>query len=89
MTDDISMKALSGSLDEIAAGSIEAGCDVVLLCNASLDERRAVAAASGQLSGASEARAARAIAARQTPTEVDIPALEAKLDALISRRGDG
>jgi beta-N-acetylhexosaminidase len=89
MTDDISMKALSGSLDEIAAGSIEAGCDVVLLCNATLDDRRAVAAASGRLRGASEARAARAIAARQTPTEVDIPALEAKLDALISRRGDG
>jgi len=89
MTDDISMKALSGSLEDIAAGSIEAGCDVVLLCNASLDKRRAVAAASGHLSGASEARAARAIAARQIPTEVDIPALEAKLDALISRRGDG
>ncbi|WP_294621460.1 beta-N-acetylhexosaminidase [uncultured Roseovarius sp.] len=89
MTDDISMKALSGSLEDIAAGSIEAGCDVVLLCNASLDDRRAVAAASGQLWGASEARAARAIAARQTPTEVDIPALEAKLDALISRRGNG
>jgi beta-N-acetylhexosaminidase len=89
MTDDISMKALSGSLEDIAAGSIAAGCDVVLLCNASLDERRAVAAASEQLSGASEARAARAIAARQAPTEVDIPSLEAKLDALISRRGDG
>ena len=89
MTDDISMKALSGSLEEIAAGSIEAGCDVVLLCNATLEDRRAVAAASGRLQGTAEARAARAIAARQTPTEVDIPALEAKLDALISRRGDG
>lgn len=89
MTDDISMNALSGSLEDIAAGSLEAGCDVVLLCNASLDERRTVAAASGQLSGAAEARAARAITARQIPTEVDIPALEAKLDALISRRGDG
>lgn len=89
MTDDISMNALSGSLEDIAAGSLEAGCDVVLLCNAGLDERRTVAAASGRLSGASEARAARAITARQIPTEVDIPALEAKLDALISRRGDG
>ena len=89
MTDDISMKALSGSLDEIATESVEAGCDVVLLCNATLEQRRAVAAASGRLEGAAEARAARAIAARQAPTEVDIPALEAKLDALISRRGDG
>ncbi|WP_306150798.1 beta-N-acetylhexosaminidase [Roseovarius sp. MMSF_3281] len=89
MTDDISMKALSGSLEEIATGSIAAGCDVVLLCNATLEDRRAVAEASGRLEGASEARAARAIAARQTPTEVDIPALEAKLDALISGRGDG
>ena len=90
MTDDISMKALSGSLEDIAAGSIEAGCDVVLLCNATLDERRVPwPSRRGNFRGASEARAARAIAARQTPTEVDIPALEAKLDALISRRGDG
>ena len=89
MTDDITMKALSGSLEETAQDSIAAGCDVVLLCNATLDQRRSVAAASGVLAGAGEARAARAIAARQIPTEVDIPALEAKLDALINGRGDG
>jgi beta-N-acetylhexosaminidase len=59
MTDDITMKALSGSLEDIARGSIAAGCDVVLLCNATLDQRRAVAAASGALSGPGEARAAR------------------------------
>ena len=89
MTDDISMKALNGSLPDIARGSLEAGCDVVLLCNASLDERRAVAEASGQLSEAGQARAEKALAARKTPDEVDIPALEAKLDALLNGRGDG
>jgi beta-N-acetylhexosaminidase len=39
MTDDISMKALKGSLTEKAQSSINAGCDVAMLCNAPLSER--------------------------------------------------
>ncbi|MFD0858173.1 beta-N-acetylhexosaminidase [Roseovarius aquimarinus] len=82
MTDDISMKALSGSLTEITRASLDAGCDVALLCNASLEERRAVAEAAGRLDAAGQARAEAALAARRTPTEVDISALEAKLSAM-------
>ncbi|MEM9240187.1 MAG: beta-N-acetylhexosaminidase [Pseudomonadota bacterium] len=81
MTDDITMKALDLGLDEIARGSLEAGCDVVLLCNAALEDRRRVADASGQMSDAAQARAERALAARKTPDEVDILALDAKLVA--------
>ena len=33
MTDDISMKALSGDLGTLSQASIEAGCDVILHCN--------------------------------------------------------
>jgi beta-N-acetylhexosaminidase len=89
MTDDISMKALKGSLTDIARASLNAGCDVVLLCNATLEERRAVADVSGWLSPAGLARAERAMEARRIPDEVDIRALEAKLDQLINGRGDG
>ena len=82
MTDDISMKALSGSLTSITRASLEAGCDVVLLCNASLEERRVVADAAGRLNAAGQARAEATLAARKMPTEVDISALEAKLSAM-------
>ena len=88
MTDDISMKALNGPLPEIAERSLAAGCDVVLLCNASLEERRAVANAAGRMSDRSQDRAERALAARKTPQKVDIHAVAAKLDALLNGRGD-
>jgi beta-N-acetylhexosaminidase len=88
MTDDISMKALNGPLPEIAQRSLAAGCDVVLLCNATLDDRRAVATAAGQMGDQAQDRAERALAARKTPQKVDIHAVEAKLDALLNGRGD-
>lgn len=81
MTDDITMKALDQSLQDIAQSSLEAGCDVVLLCNAALEDRRRVADASGRMNDAAQARAERALAARKTPDEVDISALDAKLVA--------
>lgn len=83
MTDDISMKALTGAPEDIARASIAAGCDVALLCNADLDTRRAVAEASGEMGPAAQTRAEAALAARRTPDEVDIPALEAKLSAIM------
>src|SRR5437763_1793098 len=43
MSDDLSMNALSGTLAERARATLAAGCDVVLHCNGSLDERREVA----------------------------------------------
>ncbi|MEM6587937.1 MAG: beta-N-acetylhexosaminidase [Pseudomonadota bacterium] len=82
MTDDITMKALDAPLDKIAWDSLASGCDVVLLCNASLEDRRLVADAAGRMTDLAQTRAERAIAARQEPDEVDIPALEAKLVAL-------
>ena len=84
MTDDISMKALSGSLPEIACASLAAGCDVVLHCNGTFAERVAVAEASGRMNEAAQARAERALAARKAPDEVDISELEAKLSAIMS-----
>lgn len=64
LTDDISMKALTGSIKEKAQNSIAAGCDVPMLCNAPLEERMEFVAACPALSGKSleRAKAAEAIA---------------------------
>jgi len=82
MTDDISMKALAGSPADNAQAAIAAGCDVVLYCNAPLADRAAVAEAAGEMTDAAQTRAARALAARKTPDDIDISALSAKLSAL-------
>lgn len=42
ISDDVSMKALNGKSAESAKQALVAGCDLVLHCNASLDERREV-----------------------------------------------
>ena len=83
MTDDISMKALAGSVDQISRDALAAGCDVILYCNASLEDRRMVADAAGEMTDAAQIRAERALAMRKTPDEIDISALTAKLDALL------
>ncbi|WP_291731000.1 beta-N-acetylhexosaminidase [Leisingera sp. F5] len=83
MTDDISMKALQGSLAGNARASIEAGCDVVLLCNASLGERIAVAEAAGPMTEAAQTRADAALAARRAPAALDILSAERELAALM------
>lgn len=49
LSDDLSMKALSGGLDARAAAAIDAGCDVVLHCNGEIAEMQAVAGAVGPL----------------------------------------
>jgi len=74
MTDDISMKALSGTLAERSRASLAAGCDVVLHCNGTLDEMRAVAGAVPLLAGEAARRADAALAARCTPVAFDVAA---------------
>ena len=83
MTDDISMKALSGNLGDLSRDAIVAGCDVILHCNGTLDERAEVANAAGEMTDAAQRRAMRALSYRQTPDDIDIPALDAQLSALV------
>lgn len=83
MTDDVSMKALSGTHAESAWAALAAGCDVVLYCNQSLRDRRAVAEAAGEMTNAAQTRALRALALRNPPEDVDIPGLESELEALL------
>jgi beta-N-acetylhexosaminidase len=67
MSDDISMKALSSSSQANAWASIAAGCDVAMLCNASLEERLDFVAACPTLSGKALERAERALAVARKP----------------------
>ena len=73
----------------MAERAIAAGCDVVLHCNGTLDERRRVAEAAGRMGAAAQARAEKALAARKTPDEIDIAALEAEFEALLIGAVDG
>ncbi|MER2536943.1 MAG: beta-N-acetylhexosaminidase [Rhizobiaceae bacterium] len=62
MSDDSSMKALSGDFSLRAAAILDAGCDLVLHCNGDMDEMRAIAARTRPLEGVSLERARRALA---------------------------
>ncbi len=84
MTDDLSMEALSGTIAERATAAMKAGCDINLHCNGRPDEMQAVAGASGDMTGAAQTRANRALAQRKPPEHIDIPGLEAELAALLS-----
>jgi len=72
MSDDLGMKALSGSITERAAAVLAAGSDVVLACNGGLAESESVAAVAPRLQGTALARyeRARAVLRQQQPFEV-------------------
>lgn len=83
MTDDIDMKALSGTAGEKAAAAIAAGCDVALDCWARMDEMVEIAGRLGDASEATLARLERAMASVR-PEEAPMDALLAKRDALLA-----
>jgi len=83
MTDDISMKALSGTAGANTRAALDAGCDVALFCNAPLAERAEVVEAAGQMTPQAMVRAARALAMRRAPDDIDISALEAEFAGLL------
>ncbi|MFC0687252.1 beta-N-acetylhexosaminidase [Novosphingobium clariflavum] len=62
MSDDLDMQALSGSVPELAARAIAAGCDIALNCWAKMDDMIGIARAVPALSEEGAARLARALA---------------------------
>ena len=85
MSDDVSMNALAGTIAERTQAIIAAGCDMVLHCNGNIEEMRAVAGQTPELSGRALARAGQALAARKRPQPFDRAAARAELDALIAQ----
>ena len=61
MSDDTSMKALSGDFPSKAAAILAAGCDLVLHCNGVMEEMAGIASRTTGLYGKSLERAERAL----------------------------
>lgn len=85
MTDDLSMKALSGDFTTRARDSLSAGCDVVLHCNGDMAEMQAVVAGTRLLAGRSGQRAKAALGRiARTPEPFDVEEGRARFDAAFS-----
>jgi beta-N-acetylhexosaminidase len=85
LSDDLSMRALSGGFGERARAAFEAGVDVALHCNGDLSEAAAVAKASPALEGASLARARRALdMVAGEPEALDLVDARARLQSLLA-----
>ncbi|MGY2050199.1 beta-N-acetylhexosaminidase [Methylobacterium sp. JK268] len=85
MTDDLSMKALSGSFRGRTEAAFRAGIDVALHCNGDRDEMEGVAAAAPILAGAALRRAEAALARRTPPAPFDVTEAAARLEAGLAR----
>ena len=85
MSDDLDMKALNGSIPELAAGVVAAGCDLALNCWARMEDMIGIANSLPDISTQSKARLDRAMASAQL--DQDSPSLEQLLatrDSLLS-----
>ena len=81
MTDDISMQALSGTVQERGQKALKAGCDMVLHCNGDLIEMQSLAALGG-MTDAAQRRADHAANTRPSIENIDIAALDAEFRSL-------
>lgn len=71
MSDDLSMKALTGPMRLRAEAVIKAGSDVALHCNGDMAEMRAAAEGVPELAGAAKERFARALAVTRKQQDFD------------------
>jgi beta-N-acetylhexosaminidase len=76
MSDDLSMRALTGSIADRTRAALAAGCDLALHCNGNMDEMAAVAASSPYLEGKELRRFEAALGQLQEPQEFDRQAAE-------------
>ncbi|MDB5370694.1 MAG: hypothetical protein JWP20_2252, partial [Roseomonas sp.] len=86
VSDDLDMKALSGSPGELVAAALAAGCDLALQCSGRLEDTAAALAAAAPLTERAEARMAAARAAREAASHGVTPnpiALASRRDALL------
>jgi beta-N-acetylhexosaminidase len=89
MSDDVSMKALSGTLDERSRDALAAGCDLVLHCNGDLSEMEAVASVAPALAGEAARRADAALALRTASPAFDVAQSRAMFAQMMSSEPAG
>ncbi len=86
MTDDISMGALSGSVDERSARALSAGCDVVLHCNGELPDMQAAMRGIGSMNDTAALRASAVEEAPRRTLSRDTAALDEEYRHLTAER---
>jgi beta-N-acetylhexosaminidase len=85
LTDDLSMKALSGGFRARAEAALAAGCDIVLHCNGRLEEMTEIAPACPPLAGEAARRANAALALLNLPVEtVDVAEARVRFSAMVA-----
>lgn len=86
ITDDLSMKALDGTVAERTKAALKAGCDVVLHCNGDMAEMQAVAGACRRLSAKAGERVERGESMRRAAAPLDHALISARLAELLEAR---
>ena len=85
MTDDLTMRALKGTLGDRARASIAAGCDLVLHCKGDVAAMGEVAAATPILSGKALERTDRALAALKPSKPFAIAEAQSRVDSALAQ----
>ncbi|HUN11938.1 MAG TPA: glycoside hydrolase family 3 N-terminal domain-containing protein, partial [Rhabdaerophilum sp.] len=85
MSDDLSMKALSGSFTDRRAAVLAEGCDLVLHCNGEIDEMEPIAAGCPAISTEASRRLKVVLSGLKTPMQpFDRGQAEARLAELLA-----
>ena len=84
MTDDISMQALAGAVEERASAALAAGCDIVLHCNGDAGEMARLGEIIPPLSGRALERAEAALAQLTAPAPRAPDATHERLQVLLA-----
>lgn len=85
LTDDLSMKALTGGYALRAEKSISAGCDVILHCNGKMEEMEEIASTTPVLNGKAETRLKKALEFIKEPDSFDFEKGKAELNKLLKQ----
>ena len=89
ITDDLSMNALSGTLEKRAKAALRAGVDVILHCSGQITEMKSVAHVTPKLKGEGLRRAKAAITRLlKTPEPLDVIDARARFDVVMARGQD-
>jgi beta-N-acetylhexosaminidase len=85
MTDDLTMRALKGSLADRTRAAIAAGCDLILHCKGGIADMRDVAAATPILSGKALERTSRALSCLKPSKPFAIAEAQSRVDQALAQ----